>query len=106
LDKSIAPRDAPKGFDWITAALDWRVENDVLAIELLTRSKKKAAIFFRAEQPLSGGLPSSRRSSSGIQGAAGGQARPDAASSRGRKDGERASCPRADLALEIRFGPG
>jgi alpha-D-xyloside xylohydrolase len=51
LNKSIAPREAPKGFDWITGALDWQVENDVLAIELLTRSKKKAAIFFRAERP-------------------------------------------------------
>jgi alpha-D-xyloside xylohydrolase len=51
VNKSIAPRDAPKGFDGIAEVLDWEVKNDVLAVSLLTRSKKKAAILFRAEQP-------------------------------------------------------
>ena len=51
MDKSITPREAPKGFDWIAAAQDWQVENDVLVVSLLTRFKKKAALLFRAEQP-------------------------------------------------------
>ena len=51
MDKRLRPYDAPKGFDWIAGANDWQVENDVLIVSLLTQSKKKAAILFRAEQP-------------------------------------------------------
>ena len=51
MTKTTRPYDAPKGFDWIAGANDWQVENDALIISLLTQSKKKAAILFRAEQP-------------------------------------------------------
>ena len=51
MDNNLPPRDAPRGFDWITAARDWQVENGALALSLLTRSKKTASILFRAEQP-------------------------------------------------------
>ena len=68
VDKSIAPRDTPRGLDWIIAARGWQVENGVLAVSLLTRSKKQASILFRAEQPAvwrmtffpPGGLPEYR----------------------------------------------
>ncbi|OGD34930.1 MAG: hypothetical protein A2V45_10100 [Candidatus Aminicenantes bacterium RBG_19FT_COMBO_58_17] len=49
--RTTRPYDAPKGFDWIASATDWQVENDALIVSLLTQSKKKAAILFRAEQP-------------------------------------------------------
>ncbi len=45
------PYNAPRGFDWVVGAKDWRFENDVLTVWLLTRSGKEAAIRFRAEQP-------------------------------------------------------
>jgi hypothetical protein len=48
--KKTRPYDAPKGFDRIAGGRDWQVENDALIVSLLTRSKKNAAILFRAEQ--------------------------------------------------------
>jgi len=51
LPRSMRPKKAPKGFDWVVAVRDWQVENDILIISLLTRSAKNAAIMFRAEQP-------------------------------------------------------
>jgi alpha-D-xyloside xylohydrolase len=46
-----SPYNAPPGFDWVSRAKEWQVENETLVVSLLMESGKEAVIKFRAEYP-------------------------------------------------------
>jgi alpha-D-xyloside xylohydrolase len=46
-----APDNAPLGFDWVSRARDWRVEDGTIVVSLLTEAGREAEVRFRAESP-------------------------------------------------------